>query len=328
MIVVQTPLRISFFGGGTDFASFSEAEEGCVISSAINRYVYVIIKERYDHQIRVGYTRTELVDSVDDVEHDLVRESLRLAGVRGGVEISTMADIPSAGSGLGSSSAVTVGLLNAMYHYLSDPCDRATLAQQACQVEVDILRRPIGRQDQYIAAYGGQRLIRFRRCGAVDIQSLAIAPQRWEQLSDRLLLFFTNITRDANTVLHEQVRNMQNRNGCFSYLRMIKQLVQEGQDALEAGELDHFGRLLNQGWALKKQLASKISNDTLDQIYCTALHAGALGGKITGAGGGGYLLLYCPPRSQDAVRSALSALPELRFRLENDGSKVILNYRR
>jgi D-glycero-alpha-D-manno-heptose-7-phosphate kinase len=139
------------------------------------------------------------------------------------------------------------------------------------------------------------------------------------------LLFFTNITRDANTVLHEQVQNM---NGCQSYLRMIKQLVQEGQDALEAGELDHFGLLLNQGWALKKQLASKISNHTLDQLYCTALRAGALGGKITGAGGGGYLLLYCPPQSQDSVRSALSALPELRFRLESDGSKVILNYRR
>jgi D-glycero-alpha-D-manno-heptose-7-phosphate kinase len=325
MIVVQTPLRLSFFGGGTDFPSFAETEEGCVLSSAINKYVYVIIKERCDHKIRVGYTRTELVDCIDEVQHDLVRESLRLAGIPRGVEISTMADIPSTGSGLGSSSAVTVGLLNAMYHYLSDPCDRDTLARQACEIELDILQRPMGRQDQYIAAYGGQRLIRFMRSGSVEVQSPAVPCQKWEQLCDRLLLFFTNVTRDANTILHEQARNTNGRN---CYLRMIKQLVQNGQDALQAGEFDEFGRLLNQGWALKRQLASKVSNETLDQLYCTALSAGALGGKIAGAGGGGYLLLYCRPQHQDSVRSALSNLPELRFRFESDGSKVILNYRR
>lgn len=325
MIVVQTPLRVSFFGGGTDFETFSSREGGCVLSSAIDRYIYVIIKERYDNRIRVGYSRTELVDSLQDLEHELVRESLKMTDLRQGVEISTMADIPSRGSGLGSSSAVTVGLLNAMYHYLSEPSDRETLAKQACEIEIDILGKPIGKQDQYIAAYGGQRLIEFKRCGGVDVTNPEVSKETWRRLSDRLLLFFTGVTRKSDTVLKEQEDNMLDR---ISFLREIKNLAYQGCEALAAGEIDEFGQLLNRGWALKKQLASRISNDTLDEMYCKALTAGAIGGKIAGAGGGGFLLLYAPLQRHDAIRTALSGLPELRFNLEPEGSKVILNYRR
>ena len=253
MIVVQTPLRISFFGGGTDLPAFSDIEGGCVLSSAIDRYIYVIIKERYDERIRVGYSRTELVDSVQDLEHELVRESLRMTGLSSGIEISTMADIPSRGSGLGSSSAVTIGLLNAMYHFRSEPCDRETLARQACEIEIGILGKPIGKQDQYIAAYGGQRLIEFKPCGGVQVSSPQVDRDVWRRLSERLLLFFTGITRKADTVLQEQEQNVPER---MSFLREIKKMATQGWETLAANELDEFGRLLNQGWALKKQLAS------------------------------------------------------------------------
>ncbi len=325
MIITQTPLRISFFGGGTDFREYFLREEGWVVSSAIDKYIYVIIKERYDSKIRVGYTRTELVDSVDEIQHDLVRECLRRTGIAQGVEISTMADIPSEGSGLGSSSTVTVGLLNAMYTYLGAPVSHETLAQQACEIEIDVLGNPIGVQDQYIAAYGGQRYLHFQLDGKVRVESLCLDEQKTRRLNQNLMLFFTNTTRRAAMVLKEQVQNIDSR---LSVLRELKRLAHQARAELEAGEFDDFGRRLHDGWLLKQQMASRISNGSLDEMYSAARRAGALGGKITGAGGGGYLLLYCPRQHQDAVRAALHGLPELPFHLERDGSKVIFNIRR
>jgi len=325
MIIVQTPLRISFMGGGTDFRQFFLQEEGWVVSSAINRYLFVIIKGRFDQKIRVGYTRTELVDSFEQLQHELVRESLRRTGIRRSVEISTMGDIPAAGSGMGSSSAVTVGLLNAMYHYISEPRPLEVLAREACEIEIDVLGKPIGVQDQYIAAYGGQRFIRFRRDGAVEVETLKIDDrQRW-RLSENLMLFFTNVERRAETVLAEQVANIASR---LDVLREMKRLALLARAAIESDELDEFGRLLHEGWELKKQMASRVSDGPIDAAYEAARKAGALGGKITGAGGGGFLLIYCPKESQDDVRKALRSLPELTFGLERDGSKVIFNYRR
>jgi D-glycero-alpha-D-manno-heptose-7-phosphate kinase len=325
MIITQTPIRISFFGGGTDFRQFFQQEEGFVLSSAIDRYIFVIIKHRFDHKIRVGYTRTELVDSVDELQHDLVREALRKTGIRCGVEISTMGDIPSAGSGMGSSSTVTVGLLNAMYHYIGQPKEPELLAREACEIEIDILGKPIGMQDQYIAAYGGQRLIRFGGDGQVGMEALHLDERQSRRLGRHLMLFFTNVTRKAESVLEEQVNNI---NGRREILREMKCLALRGRAALDAGEYDAFGSLLHQGWELKKQMASRISNGSIDAIYNAARAAGALGGKITGAGGGGFLLLYCPPRKQEEVRHALRELHELPFHLERDGTKVIFNYRR
>ena len=325
MIVTQTPLRTSFVGGGTDFREFFLKEEGWVISSAIDKYIYVIIKERFDDKIRVGYTKTELVDEVDQIEHDLVRECLRRTGITKRIEISTMGDIPSSGSGLGSSSTVTVGLLNAMYTHQGETKDAATLARTACEIEIDILKSPIGEQDQYIAAFGGQRFIHFCRDNQVRVESLGLDEDQTRCLNRNLMLFFTGVTRKASSVLDEQVNNLSDR---ADELRELKRLALDARDCLRAGELDEFGLCLHAGWQLKKRLAGGVSNPDLDALYATARNAGALGGKIAGAGGGGYLMLYCPRERQDDVRSALHAVKELPFHLERDGSKVILNYRR
>lgn len=325
MIVVQTPLRISFLGGGTDFRQYFLQEEGWVVSSAIDRYIFVIIKKRFDDKIRVGYTRTELVDSIDEVEHELVRECLRKTGISKGIEIATMGDIPSQGSGMGSSSTVTVGLLNAMYHYLGEPREAETLAREACEIEIDIVGKPIGVQDQYIAAYGGQRYIHFGRDGHIRVESLKIDDGKRRLLNQNLILFFTNITRKSESVLSEQVKNI---NGRLDILREMKRLAWLAREALQDGEFDAFGDLLHQGWQFKKQMASKVTNGPINAMYDVARKAGALGGKVTGAGGGGFLLLYCRRERQDDVRRALNSLRELPFHLEPDGSKVIFNYRR
>lgn len=325
MIITQTPIRISLAGGGTDFPEFFRREEGCVLSSAIDKYVFVIIKARFDDKIRVGYTRTEMVDRVDEVQHELVREALRLTGITKGVEISTMADIPAQGSGLGSSSAVTVGLLNAMYVYTRRMQTAETLAREACRIEIDILGKPIGIQDQYIAAYGGLRFLRFHTDGSVTVEELDLDPDVKRRLNQNLLLFWTGIQRNASDILAEQKAQMDDH---MPYLREVKALALEARACLLAGEIDELGRILHRNWELKKQFASKITNPQIDDMYATALRAGALGGKIAGAGGGGFLLLYCPRERQADVRAALHGFRELPFHLESDGTKVIFNIRR
>jgi D-glycero-alpha-D-manno-heptose-7-phosphate kinase len=325
MIITQTPLRISFLGGGTDFRGFYEREEGCVLSSTIDKYIFVIVKERFDDKIRVGYTQTEMVDWLDDVQHDLVREALRKTGITRRIEISTMGDIPSAGTGLGSSSTVTVGALNAMHLYLGEARDAATLASEACEIEIDILGKPIGKQDQYIAAYGGLCFIHFKPDGGVTVEKVGVSDEARRRLSERLMLFYTGMTRSSSTVLKEQVSNIDDR---FQTLRKMKQLAVEARECLERQAFDGLGELLHQGWEYKKQLASGISNGQIDAMYQAARRAGAIGGKISGAGGGGFLLLYCPVERRDDVRKALASLRELPFALERDGSKAILNYRR
>jgi D-glycero-alpha-D-manno-heptose-7-phosphate kinase len=325
MIVTQTPLRISFLGGGTDFRGFYEREEGCVLSSAIDKYIFVIIKERFDDKIRVGYTRTEMVDHLDDVQHELAREALRKTGITKKIEISTMGDIPSAGTGLGSSSTVTVGALNAMYLHLGEVRDAATLAREACEIEIETLGKPIGKQDQYIVAHGGLRFICFKPDGTVTVEKVILPDASRRRLSEHLMLFYTGVTRSASAVLEEQVDNINDR---FQVLRRMKQLAVKARECLEQQAFDEFGELLHQGWEYKKQLASGISNGQIDTMYQAARRAGAIGGKISGAGGGGFLLLYCPVERQDDVRKALAPLRELPFGLERDGSKAIFNYRR
>jgi D-glycero-alpha-D-manno-heptose-7-phosphate kinase len=326
MIIVQTPLRISLFGGGTDFPSFFKHEDGgCVLSSTIDKYIFVTIKRRFDQKLRVGYTRTEMIDSVDEIKHELIRESLRMTGIEQGVEITTMGDIPSAGTGLGSSSTVTVGSLHAMYTYLGEIIPAERLAIEACKIEIDILRKPIGLQDQYIASYGGMRFIQFNPDGEIISEKINIEPRQKRQLDENMLLFYTGITRQSDRILSEQEVNAEKNR---ETLCEMKRLAYEAKCELEEGNLNIIGELLHESWILKKQLASKISNDHIDELYKLARDAGAMGGKITGAGGGGFLLLYCLPDKQEAVRNALLCLQELRFRLEPDGTKVIFNYQR
>lgn len=325
MIITQTPLRISFAGGGTDFKDYYVQNGGAVISSAIDKYIYVVIKERFDGKIRVGYTRTEMVDRVDEIEHELVRECLRLTGIEGGVEIATMADIPSEGSGLGSSSTVTVGLLNAMYAFGGTLVTAETLAQQACRIEIDILGKPIGKQDQYIAAYGGLRRFEFGADEMVTVHPVVLPEDKRRRFGECLMLFYTGITRQADVILSEQKANIEERR---VWLDRIKGQVAEVEDSLRSGTMNKVGRLMQSGWEWKKQMAGRISTPGIDALYEQALDAGATGGKIAGAGGGGFLLLYCPPDRQSAVRDALAGMKELAFSLERDGTKVIFNARR
>jgi len=325
MIIVQTPLRISLFGGGTDFSSFFMEEGGCVLSSAIDKYIFVTVKERFDRKLRIGYTQTEMVDEIDQIHHELIREALRITGVERGIEITTMGDIPSEGSGLGSSSTVTVGALHALYTHQGEIVSAERLAREACTIEIDTLRKPIGIQDQYIAAYGGLRFFEFLPGGQVKSEKVKISPEAQRVLNDSFLLFFTGMVRKSSSILSEQTSKIKDR---ISELREIKQMAWQARNDLEHGDFDTLGILIHQSWELKKRLAGTISNQHINEMYETARRAGALGGKITGAGGGGFLLLYVPYECQNSVRTALRGLQELPFRLEADGTKVIFNYRR
>jgi len=325
LIIVQTPLRISFFGGGTDFSSFFMEEGGCVLSSAIDKYIFVVVKERFDDKLRVGYTQTEMVDSVDEIQHELIREALRTTGIRSSIEVTTMGDIPSEGSGLGSSSTVTVGALHALYAYLGEIVTAEKLAREACIIEIDKLKKPIGIQDQYIAASGNLRYFDFLPDGQVKAERVPLDTETQRAFNDRFLLFFTGVSRRADHILKEQKENIGYR---LTVLREMKQMVHEARKVLANGDIDAFGLLMHESWKLKKSLAGSITNGAIDELYESARRCGAIGGKITGAGGGGFLLLYVPYERQPAVRNALCGLRELPFRLEPDGTKVIFNYRR
>ena len=325
MIVVQTPLRVSFFGGGTDFPPFYLSEGGAVLSSAIDKYIFITIKKRFDQKIRVGYTRAEMVDSIDEIHHDLMREAFRKTGITQGVEIVTMGDIPAEGSGLGSSSTVTVGALHAMYTYIGEIVSAEKLAHEACEIEIDTLGKPIGKQDQYIAAYGGLRFIEFQKDGMIRSEKIHVDEKSQRLLNMNFMLFYTGISRKSDAILVEQKNNIKGR---LETLREIKKMAYTARNEVEAGNIDILGELLHKSWLLKKQLAGTISNGSIDKMYDAAREAGAIGGKLTGAGGGGFLLLYCPHAKQEAVRASLGPLQELPFQLERDGTKVIFNYRR
>lgn len=322
MIIVKTPLRISFLGGGTDFEEFYSKQEGAVLSTAINLSVYIIVKERYDNKIYINYSRKEIVDNIDQLEHELAREAMRLSGITSGVEITTLADVTSEGSGLGSSSSFTVGMLHALYGYKGELPTSEKLAGEACNIEIDILNHPIGRQDQYIAAYGNMRFITFN--GRIDVEKVELPRELKQRLNRNLMLFYTGKTRRSATILESQRNNIKAR---WAELTEMKKLAYEARDCLLRGALDDFGEILHRGWEYKKKLTDKVSNGDIDEMYARARQAGAIGGKICGAGGGGFLLLYCRPEKQEEVRNSLGYLNEYTFSLEEDGSKVIFNYR-
>jgi D-glycero-alpha-D-manno-heptose-7-phosphate kinase len=325
MIVSQTPLRVSFAGGGTDIKSYYDKSFGAVVSTAIDKYIYVIVKERFDEKIRVGYSKTELVDSVDEIEHDLVREAMKMTGVTGGIEIATMADIPSEGSGLGSSSSVTVGLLNALYAFKGVYCPTDTLARQACEIEIDILGKPIGKQDQYIAAFGGVRHFQFFP-NDVCVNTIKMLGEAKRYLSECLMLFYTGITRKADNILSDQVSRTELN--MITLVEMREQAEALAYQLGNIGNIESVGEALRNGWQKKVQLSRGISNNQISDMVKRAMDAGALGAKITGAGGGGFLLLYVSPKWRDDVREALKVYRELPISIGQDGSKIIFNVRR
>ena len=326
MIISQTPLRISFVGGGTDLEDFWSLEPGKVLSTAIDKYIYVVVKERFDDLIYVNYSEKEVVEKVSDLKHDLVREAMIKAGIKKGLEITTLADIPSEGSGLGSSSSVIVGLLNAFYAYQGKQVTAEQLAKEACEIEIDILGKPIGKQDQYIAAYGGMREINFLSDNKVKVETIKIKSTNRLVFGSNLLLFYTDITRQSSDILTKQKAETQNKR---DILKQIRDQVPRVKEILECGpSYDEVGHMLHKTWELKKQITEKITNPRINEMYQKARKAGALGGKISGAGGGGFLLLYVPRDKQNKVRIALKEYREFPFMLDPYGSKIIFNIRR
>ena len=320
MIITRTPFRVSFAGGGSDLASYYTHEPGVVFSTAINKYMYIAVKEHFERNFRISYSRTEIVDSVEQIEHPIVRECLTQLGVKRGIEVVSMGDLP-ARTGLGSSSSFTVGLLHALHAMSGKVVTAERLAQEACGIEIDRLREPIGKQDQYIAAYGGLQFIQFNPDGTVFVDPVVCPTETRQELNRRLLMFYTGDTRDARMVLAKQQAGMEAK---LPVLRKLCDIARELRDVLTTGsDLNAFGRLLHTAWESKRSLEASISNPKIDEYYERALRAGALGGKLLGAGGGGFFLFFCEPHKHGSLREALSDLRELPFALDPQGSKIV-----
>ncbi len=323
MIITRTPLRVSFCGGGTDLPSYYRAQQGSVVSTSLNKYLYITVNklsQYFDHRILLKYSQTELVDSVDAIQHPIIREAMKITGVVDSVEITSMADIP-AGTGLGSSSAYAVGLLHALHTFKGEYVSAAQLAREACEIEIDRLKDPIGKQDQYIAAYGGICHIRFNPDESVFVDPVICSHATKKALQENLLMFYTGITRRAGDIL--KVQNETTHLNMKALTRM-RDLCTEIMEVLkDAISLNRFGEVLHQAWLYKRDLVDNISNVSINDYYEKARNAGAIGGKLLGAGGGGFLLFYVEPQNQEKVREALHDLRELPFLFEPQGSKVL-----
>jgi D-glycero-alpha-D-manno-heptose-7-phosphate kinase len=323
MIITRTPLRVSFAGGGTDLRVFYSRERGAVLSTAIDKYIYITVNRKFDSKVRASYSVTEMVDRASDLKHELIREALKVVGVEGGIEITSISDVPSRGTGLGSSSSYTVGLLNALYAFTGKLANAEKLAAEACHIEIEICGKPIGKQDQYIAAYGGMQFIQFNPDDTVFTDPVPCERGLRERLKSNLLMLYTGVTRSANDVLIEQSRNTDQNGMTREGLQRMRNLADQLRDCLCSGKLDGFGETLHAGWMLKKGLAAGISNPEIDAWYDAARCSGAIGGKLLGAGGGGFLLLYAHPDRHADIRRALPELRTLEFKFEPQGSKII-----
>ena len=320
MIITKTPFRVSFCGGGSDMANFYEKYGGCVLSTSINKYCYISIHPYFnENQTLLKYSENELVDSPDQIKHRIFRQVLTDMGVHG-VEISSTADIPG-GTGLGSSSTFTVGLLNTLNCYNGKFVSKDKLAKLACEVEIEKLGNPIGKQYQYGAALGGLNFIKFNQDGSVSHEPILMEGKTYKELQKNLLMFYTGTTRSANTILAEQTKNITSDDKARNLLKMCG-LAKDMKVALENNDISSFGKILDEGWQLKKELASGIANQAIDEAYEIAMKNGALGGKLLGAGGGGFLLFYCEEEKQDQLKKAIG-LKELDFSFERDGTSVI-----
>ena len=322
MIISQTPYRVSFAGGGTDLPAFYEQEFGAVLSVAMNQHMYVTVSPRFDASTRVAYMKLETADTVDEVKHTIVREALKQTGLGPHLEITTIGDVP-AGTGLGSSSSLAVGLLNALYAYKGEVSSPGKLAELACHIEIDILKSPIGRQDQYAAAFGSMNYIRFNSDHTVEVEPVPVEAETFGELESRILLFYTQQQRDANQILEKQSARSSERD-TFKLLCGMKQLAAEMRDEITGrANLDQFAKLLNDGWEMKRSLGNGVSNPMIDEWYESALAAGAQGGKLLGAGGGGFLMMMAPPERHAAIREKLGNPREIPFKIDRRGSRII-----
>jgi D-glycero-alpha-D-manno-heptose-7-phosphate kinase len=325
LVISRTPLRISFTGGGTDLAAFYERDHGAVLSTAINKYIWVTVKrhsEIFDEPIRINYSQTEQVQTLDELRNEIARESLRFMEIEPPIYISTVGDLP-ASTGLGGSSSFAVGLLNALHAFRGERVSASQLAEEACYIEIDVLGQPIGKQDQYAAAFGGLNLVSFRPGGAVTVEPQRVPDHVLSTLFDDVMLFWTGHQRDSESVLTEQRANTERR---LPDLEAMREQSYELQALLRRSEMSpaDVGRLLDRAWQLKRGLASGVSSSQIDEWYRRAQESGAYGGKLCGAGGGGFLMFLVEPRCRDSVRAALGDLKEVSVRHEVHGSQILL----
>lgn len=321
MIISRTPFRISFAGGGSDLPSFYKRETGAVLSTSIDKYMYIAIHPYFENnKIQLKYSKTEQVDCIDAINHPIFKEVLKMYNLTG-VDLNSIADIPS-GTGLGSSSSFTVGLLNAVRAYLGKATSGEKLGELACDVEINRVGSPIGKQDQYAAACGGLNFITFYGDETVNVEKIIMLPEKKQELEDNLLMVFVGGEHSANTILKSQSAAISDQKK-FEAQKTMVQLAYNLRESLENNNLDDFGRILHENWLLKKTLTSGISNEIVDVMYNKGIKAGALGGKLLGAGGAGFILFYCPKDKQEDFRAQMGEINEMSFHFDNFGSKII-----
>jgi D-glycero-alpha-D-manno-heptose-7-phosphate kinase len=323
MIISRTPLRMSFVGGGSDLPVFYRKFGGAVVSTAINQFVYITVNKKFDERIRVSYSKTEEARSVDRIKHPLVRESMKLLGLDGGLEITSIADIPARGSGLGSSSTFTVGLLHALHAYAERYASAEQLAREACVIEIERCGEPIGKQDQYAAAFGGLNFIQFHPDDSVTVEPLLCKRDTLRRMEEQTLVFYTGITRSASAILQQQQTAVASEKKKQAVLRGMVDLARQLRGELQKNRVDAFGEIIHAGWELKKSLTTGISTTGIDDWYEKARQAGAIGGKLLGAGTGGFLMFCAPPDRHEAIARALAGLRRMDFRFEPQGSRII-----
>lgn len=323
MIISRTPLRVSFAGGGSDMPVYYRRFGGAVVSTAINQFVYVTVNKKFDHKIRVSYSRTEEARSVERIKHPLVREAMKLLNIHGGIEITSIADIPAKGTGLGSSSSFTVGLLHVLHAYAERYASAEQLARESCIIELERCGEPIGKQDQYAAAFGGLNFIQFNSDDSVSVEPIICNRKILEQLQQYMLVFYTGVTRSASNILKHQQTALVSEKGKQSTMQQMVGLAHQLRRDLQENRLDSFGEIIHEGWRLKKSLAGGISSGLIDECYSKARKAGAIGGKLLGAGAGGFLLFYAPPERHEAISRSLGDLRRVDFQFEAQGSRII-----
>lgn len=323
MIISRTPLRMSFVGGGSDLPVFYRKFGGAVVSTAINQFVYITVNKKFDEKIRVSYSKTEEARTVDRIKHPLVRESMKLLKIDGGMEITSVADIPGRGSGLGSSSSFTVGLLHALHAYAERYASAEQLAREACEIEIDRCGEPIGKQDQYAAAYGGLNYIRFNEDDSVSVEPILCKRETLRTIQEHTLVFYTGITRSASDVLKHQQSAVASEKKKQAVMRKMVALAEQMKAELQRNKAGAFGEIIHEGWCLKKSLTGGISTDQIDTWYAKARKAGAVGGKLLGAGAGGFLMFYAPPEKHEAITKSLGKLRRMDFKFEPQGSRII-----
>ena len=327
MILSRAPLRITLGGGGTDLRSYYSKYGGFLIAAGINRYCTILANKRFYDSIRLSYSQMEIRNSVDEIEHRIFRESLRLVGIKNRIELHSTADVP-ANSGLGSSSTFTVALLNALHTYQGDFVSRKELAEEACQIEIEILGEPIGKQDQYMAAFGGITCLTFDKDGSVLVEPLRLTDEVLDQLESNLLFFFTGKERSASEILREQdEKSKKNDPAMDNNLHQVKDIGLKTREYLERGDVDMLGELLRTHWEIKKKRSQKMSDSFIDECYEVALKSGAVGGKLMGAGGGGFFMFYCKSDKKAKVSEALNkmGLRREKFNIDWEGAKILLN---